>query len=113
MPSMDYCKFENTAIDLAACLESLDDCEQQTDREAVHALRVIVLARQIVARHGDVTAAELTAAPTITTQPLPDSITRKCEYCLRPATLQARPARGESVLICDAPACLEAFRDEA
>ena len=42
MPSMDYCKFENTAIDMAKCVEHLeDDRRLPSAREAAAFKRLV------------------------------------------------------------------------
>lgn len=42
MPSMDYCKFENTAIDMARCVEHVQDDRRLPSSREVAAFKRLV-----------------------------------------------------------------------
>ncbi len=48
MGNMSYCRFENTAQDLADCAENLDDDLSQKLREARARIRLVKLCQEIV-----------------------------------------------------------------
>lgn len=42
MPSMSYCKFENTVIDLIACRDAIIDNEKQTNDYEIEARKQLI-----------------------------------------------------------------------
>ena len=53
MSNMSYCRFENTANDLADCVDNWDDIDKDNEDEVKGRNRIIRLAREIVNREGE------------------------------------------------------------
>lgn len=48
MPSMGYCKFENTCRDMQQCVDHIEDQRRTSTREVMYAKRLYELAEKLV-----------------------------------------------------------------
>tara|TARA_R110000851_G_scaffold51585_1_gene122395 strand:+ start:563 stop:763 length:201 start_codon:yes stop_codon:yes gene_type:complete len=48
MPSMGYCKFENTCLDMEQCIEHIENHEPTSEREVDFANRLKALAEKLI-----------------------------------------------------------------
>lgn len=114
MPSMDYCVFQNTLIDLATCQEKLDNGDTLSAEEARAALRVIRLAGQIAQLHKEATLESLTEKETVSTRPYNNAVGNKCDICEERLVTRVATAKrsGDQWFICDRAECLEGCQHE-